>query len=95
MYSINFQNEYISAPNVPKPDKRLTIFGRSYNFTTMPSGMNGPRGQRNNVGRDMHIGNNGIDSHKPIKSNPRPGAEIMASASRDNPFYWVGKPKRY
>jgi len=70
-------------------------FGQVHNQAAMPAAMNGPKGQRNDPGRDMHVGNNGMDSHLPINRNPYPGAEAMASAHRLDPFYWSGKPARY
>jgi hypothetical protein len=75
--------------------KQKQPFGEVHKNNPMPKGFNGPKGQRNAPGSDMHVGNNGVDKHLPINRNPMPGAESMASEHRLDPFYWTAKPGRY
>lgn len=67
-------------------------FGEVHKDTILPENISVKRAEKNQLGGNRMVGNNGFDHAPPIKDSPNATAEAQASAHHDNPFYWCGRP---
>lgn len=67
-------------------------FGEVHRNTILPENIPVKKAEKNYLGNNRIVGNNGFDHAPPILDNPNPGAEAYACRHEDNPFYWTGRP---